>query len=260
MKTEQKIMTAAAGVAALGLARKASAQAFQRVTLYFNNNPGGNSVQIPGSGDIKVLNHALALEYLESSLYRQAIARLTTGGVSDTNVAFTGLGYTGPLLDYLNEFRQVEEDHSDFLRNAIQQAGGPAIGENDFAFDFGMENRSAVQVGTLVYLAELTGVSAYLGAIPFFTAPNSPYIPIAAAILGTEARHTAAVAAVLNAEFSTNIATAPLASDSQGRDTPAEPDQVLNQGFTVANSLTPSGVGSQLPPVSGPNGFVFVAP
>lgn len=257
MQTDTKILTAAAGLAALGLARSATAQTTpQRVTLYFNNNPGGGAIQVPGNGDFKVLNYALALEDLETSLYRQALARLTTGGTSDIGTTIPGLGITsGDDITYLQDFGAIEEDHSEFLRTSIQQAGGTPVPV--FAFDFGLESMNRQQVVTLVYLAETIGVSAYLGAIPFFA--GREYLPAAAAILGTEGRHAAALAAVLNsAPFNQTppIATAPLADDSQGRDTPAEPDAVLNTGFTVADSLIP-GPGGALPPISGPNGFVY---
>lgn len=249
------VMTAAAGLAVLGLAGRANAQA-QKVTLYFDQNPGGGAIQVPGTGDFKVLNYALALEDLETALYQQALARLTTGGTSDIGTTIPGLGIvSGPDIEYLQEFGQVEEEHSTFLRTAIQNAGGTPVPV--FAFDFGLETMSRAEVSTLVYLAELTGVSAYLGAITKFATKN--YIAVAAAILGTEARHTAALAAVLNADpFNTTppINTAPLATDSQGRDTPIEPDRILNLGFSVADGLTP-GPGGNMPPVSGPNGFVY---
>lgn len=258
MNTQQTaVLTAAAGLAALGMAQKATAQnTAQRVTLYFDTNPGGGAIQVPGTGDFKVLNYALALEDLETALYQQALARLRDGGTSDIGTTIPSLGITsGPDIDYLEEFGQVEEEHSIFLRSAIAQAGGTPVPL--FRFDFGMENRSRTEVNTLVYLAELTGVSAYLGAITKFATKD--YVPVAAAILGTEARHTAALAAVLNSPpFSTTppIATAPLSTDMQGRDKPVEPDDVLYRGFTVADNLTPS-AGGTMGPVSGPNGFVY---
>lgn len=250
-------MTAAAGLAVLGLARSAQAQTTaQKVTLYFTTNPGGGAIQVPGTGDIKVLNYALALEDLETALYQQALARLTTGGTSDIGTAIPGLGITsGPDIDYLNEFGQVEEEHSTFLRAAISNAGGTPVPV--FAFDFGLQAMNRQQVSTLVYIAELTGVSAYLGAITEFATKD--YVAVAAGILGTEARHTAAMAAVLNADpFNTTppINTAPLAGDSAGRDTPVAPDAVLYRGFTVADGLTP-GAGGTMGAISGPNGFVY---
>jgi hypothetical protein len=227
------------------------------VTAYFNTSPGTGAIQIPGTGDIKVLNYALALEDLESSLYSQAVARLTTGGTSGTGTQFAGLGVTsGDDLSALNEFAQVEADHAAFLRNAITTAGGPVI--PIFEYDFALENLTRQQVVALVYTAELTGVTAYTGAVPFFSSPQSMYVPIAAAILGTEARHTAVLAAILDYQLSVSpaISTAPLYTENNGRDVPLSPDQVLNAGGQTAPSVTYP-AGGQLNPVSGPNGFIY---
>ena len=108
-----------------------------------------------------------------------------------------------------------------------------------------------------MYAAELTGVSAYLGAIPLFN-PAKTYLSVAAAILGTEARHTAFLAATLNGppfNLAGALKTAPLANENSGRDTPLTPDQVLNQGGTIlAPDNTVAGDGA-IGPISGPKGF-----
>ena len=49
----------------------------------------------------------------------------------------------------------------------------------------------------LVLEAEATGVQAYLGAVPYFST-GSPYLTVAAAIQGTEARHTSVLTIVRN--------------------------------------------------------------
>ena len=194
------MVTAGAGMLGV-MARKAQAVTapnYTAVSAYFTTLPQNGSIQIPGTGDVKVLNYALGLEDLEDSLYRQALLRLTTGGISDTGQAITGLGVTsGDDLDYVNEFGVVEHDHAVFLRNAITTAGGPVIPK--FAYEFNLNSLSRVQLLELVYAAELTGVSAYTGAVPFFA--TKTYLPVAAAILGTEARHTAVVAAILNSSL-----------------------------------------------------------
>lgn len=89
------------------------------VTLYFSSPPAGaaNAVQIPGSGDTKVLNFALALETLEAELYRQAYARLTgttydgsqpTDQFGATIDAVGGVSTTDADAQYLAEFGKVE--------------------------------------------------------------------------------------------------------------------------------------------------------
>lgn len=207
------IITAVAAVG-VGAALMSATRSARAVT------PALTYAQIQGTGDIKVLNYALSLEYLEADLYAQAIMRLTTGGTNALGIAIPGLNLTGPDVDYITEFAVVEADHRDFLKAAL---GSQAMA--GFKYDFNMQNRTRAQVSAVVYDAELTGVGAYLGAIPDFA--TKTYVPVAAAILGTEARHTAAMAIVQNILFNTNIETAPLANENNGRDTPVDPDTVL---------------------------------
>ena len=255
---QQNVVKTALGLGLLGsvIAGSRSAQAAQtRVTAFFSSDPGGGATVIPGTGDIKVLNYALALEDLESDLYRQALARLTTGGQTGLGATITGLNVvSGDDLTYISRFRTIEQDHATFLRSALTNAGGPVIPV--FAYDFGIQNMTRQQVLQLVYTAELTGVSAYEGAIPFFS--TKTYLPVAAGILGTEARHTAVLAAVLNLQFAQApaVSTAPLFNENAGRDTPLTPDQILYQGGQVSPSLTIP-VGGQLNPVSGAAGFIY---
>ena len=163
---------------------------------------------LPGTGDVKVLNYALVLEDLESALYRAALARLTAIG---------GTAASGPLFTYLTTFSRVETDHALFLRNGITAAGGtPVRKPADTEYSFGLTAATQQQVLDLVLQAEATGVRAYLGAIPLFSA-KSAYLPVAAAIQGTEARHTTTLTIVRNQLFGNPILdTAPLASDASG--------------------------------------------
>ena len=133
-------------------------------------------------------------------------------------------------------------------------------------------NKTRDRFGTvsLVYAAEQTGVSAYLGgAGPGGLTPGGAYLGIAASILGTEARHTTAVAILLNSNpavfpLKAKLATAPLAGDTgtaggHGLDTALAPDMILNLGGTVAMDTTVAGDG-KINPISGAAGFVFVTP
>jgi hypothetical protein len=230
------------------------------VTLYYTTPPAGatNPIQVPGTSDTKVLSYALALETLEAELYRQAVARLTSGGTDDLGNPITGLGVSGSDVDYLTEFGQVENEHRDFLATAL---GGNYVTTAGLKFDFNINNLSRLQVVQLVYTAELIGVTAYLGgAGPGGLTPGGKYLAIAASILGTEARHTAAVAIILNSPLfntSPKIETAPLANENNGRDTPLTPDHVLNQGGSTSSGLTVP-QGGTINPISGPNGFVVM--
>ena len=272
---------AAAGLAAASLLSAKPAQAATTgtaTTLYFATAPAGvtGAVQVPGTGDTQVLNFALALETLEAELYRQAILRLTTGGTDMFGNTITGLGLASTELDvkYLTEFAVIEAQHRDFLTKALGGNWVTTAGAKfDFGFadtnNFGLPALTRLQTVQLVYAAEQTGVSAYLGGAGVLT-PGSSNLTYAAAIVGTEARHTTAVAIVLNGPTfneTPKLATAPLVGDkgilgSTGTDVPLTPDQVLNTGGTVAADTTVKGDGV-INPVSGPKGyggkgFVFV--
>ena len=220
------VLSAAAFAGAAALFSPGHAFAKHRVKRVV---PALTFADIPGTGDIKVLNFALSLEDLEADLYAQALARLTSGGTNQLGVKIKGLGVPSsqPDVRFTTEFGKVEVEHRDYLRAAITAAGGPVIPM--FKYNFGMENLNRKQVDDLLLLAEQTGVHAYLGAIPFFSSSNSPYLQTAAAILGTEARHTAVLAALFNVLFRESNEVAPLASENNGRDTPLPPDTVLAQ-------------------------------
>lgn len=211
------------GVAALAAAAVAFTSHEARAV-----SPALTFADVPGSGDIKVLNYALALEALEADLYAKALMRLTTGGRTPLGARINGLGVSNSAPDvvYVRQFGKVEREHRDFLIAALGDAS--ILKTNAFKnvrFDFNTNNLNRRQVLELVYTAERTGVGAYLGAIPFFT--TKTYLQIAGAIQGTEARHTAVVAAVLSKLYDPNVAVAPLANMNNGIDTPITPDDVL---------------------------------
>jgi len=194
-----------------------------------------------GTGDIKVLNYALALEAAEADLYVQALARLTTGGTASSGATFTGLGIaaTEPDVQYLQQFGRVEREHRDFLisalgTQAITATGKPLAGAT---FDFGIGSLDRRGVVDLIRTVEATGTQAYLGAIPFFA--TKTYLAVAGGIQATEARHTTAITIVQNSLFNAQLPTAPLKNDNNGIDRALTPDQVLAV-------------------VSGPNGFIVL--
>ena len=245
-----------------------------RITLFYGAAPAGapTPVQIPGTTpDVKALNYALALETLEAELYRQALARLTGGGTDFYGKTITGLGLTGADVDYLTTFGKVEAEHRDFLTTAL---GGNWVTTAGAGFDFGFAEGNLLEVTPLtraqtvqlVYAAEQTGISAYLGGITAGgLVAGSQYLATAASILGTEARHTTAVAILLNSPLfnqTPKLASAPLATDpgvlptAFGTDTPLGPDAILNTGGLVAKDTTVAGDG-KINAISGAAGFVF---
>lgn len=223
------ILTGAAllGGAALFASPKA-ARAQTKTPITFNEATFG-----PAAGDVKVLNFALSLEALEADLYVQALQRLTTGGTNALGKTIVGLNQSNSSasVDYLREFGQVENAHLAFLSNTLGTnsilSQGKAL--NGAKFDFGLDNVSRyptpASVVDLVLNAEATGVGAYLGAIPSFTVLSN--LQTAAAIQGTEARHTAVVTAILNGLTGASAPVAPLFNNKFGIDQPIPPDTVL---------------------------------
>jgi hypothetical protein len=222
----------AAGVAAAGLLMAHPARAA---------SPALTFDQVPGSGDVKILNYALLLERLETELYVQAVQRLSTGGnggrdaVPGLNIqpiggVSTSTSPTGAGVDllYYKRFGRVEQEHRDFLEGAL---GAAAIPVGAFKFDFGINNLSRRELLDLVIGAEEVGVTAYLGALPLISAPKTAQT--AAAIEGTEARHASAITLANNILVSNGTLggqvrdVAPLARNNAGRDSTRTPQQVL---------------------------------
>jgi len=224
---------AAAGLAAAGLLAPKAARAVSPA-LTFADIPGADA-------DTKVLNYALALEDLEADLYVQALQRLGTGGTNALGTTIPPLGIASSEIDvaYLTKFAAIEVAHRDFLKGAL---GANAITTLKPAkYNFGIETLDRRGVLDLVLEAEETGVQAYLGAIPSFG--TKTYVATAAAILGTEARHTSVLTIVRNILFNLTTPVAPLKGDVpnaptydpnnpnvgtvEGRDQVLTPNQVL---------------------------------
>lgn len=221
-----------AALAASGATLMTSSEAEAGVPKRFKDIPYPRYLNLPGhidgGYDVKVLNYALMLEDLESDLYVQAVQRLTTGGVNSVGKMLPGLGLTAgqPDVDYLNEFALVEAEHRDFLRGSLESLiKGIAI--KPFRYDFGLESKSRQEVLDIVLDAEETGTRAYLGAIPQLH--THLFVTAAAAIMGTEARHTSTLKILREEMFGPGgpASVAPLATENHGADTPMEPDDVI---------------------------------
>jgi hypothetical protein len=217
-ETTRSHLPTVATVAVAGIAAAAMLSSKQAFAI----TPALTFANIPGTGDIKVLNFALALEQLEADLYVQALMRLTTGGTNALGTVITGLNLAAstPDVSALKEFGAVEVQHRNFLTSAL---GSAAI--KPFKYNFNMQSLSRQQVLDLVLTAEKTGTSAYLGAIPYLA--TRTYLQTAGAIQGTEARHSATLAEIANILFSEGDPVAPLASTNGGREATLTPDAVL---------------------------------
>ncbi len=241
-------LSAGVGAAAIfgaipALAAPGSAQTYGSAPLTFND--------VPGTGDLKALNLALALEDLESDLYTQAIMRLTSGGTTTYGEKITGLNASGVQLRYFREFLRVETEHAAFLRSSISAAGGTPIGKFRYTFGFGSTSptpATAAEVLNAVLDAERTGVAAYLAAVTLF-APGSPYLQTAASIQGTEARHTAVLFGLANLLNNLNANIGPVPSgvsnsarndiDPYGREVTQNPASTSGSSLLITTPATP---------------------
>ncbi len=121
--------------------------------------------------DVKILNYALTLEFLEAEFYKQALANKVFG--SDA-----ALGkYTAVVADH-------EADHVSFLRGALGKA---AIKKP--SFDFGKAVTDVAMYRATAQVLEDTGVSAYAGQGPNLF--QRPVVAAALSIHSVEARHAA---------------------------------------------------------------------
>ncbi len=119
--------------------------------------------------DVKILNFALTLEYLEAEFYRQAVANKVAGDLAD-------------LQRFAEVVAQHEAQHVRFLRNALGSAA-----EKKPRFDFGQEVTETKNFMEAAQLLEDTGVSAYLGQARNISSPR--ILAAAGTIATVEARH-----------------------------------------------------------------------
>lgn len=121
--------------------------------------------------DVKILNFALLLEYLESEFYVDAVNKAGTSGLSPRELAFA------------TTVRDHELAHVNFLQQALGSAANPKPG-----FDFkGTTSDRAMFLATSIVLED-TGVAAYNGQGPRLTRKT---LAAAAQIVSVEARHAA---------------------------------------------------------------------
>jgi rubrerythrin len=121
--------------------------------------------------DVKILNYALTLEFLEAAFYKQAVA----------NQAF---GSSAPLKAFAETVAEHEAKHVTFLRKAL----GPAAIKSP-TFDFGDAVTDPAKFAATAQVLEDTGVSAYLGQVA--NVAQRAVLSAAGTIATVEARHAA---------------------------------------------------------------------
>ncbi len=127
--------------------------------------------------DVKILNYALTLEYLESAFYNEALAK-------------------GKLSGSIQKFATVVAAHENTHVTALQKALGSAAGKKP-SFDFKGTTGSQKMFLSTSKTLEDTGVSAYQGQADKIDA--SAILATAGSILAVEARHAAWVRDLIGA-------------------------------------------------------------
>jgi rubrerythrin len=126
--------------------------------------------------DVKILNYALTLEYLEAAFYAQATKSITSG----------------PLGAFAALVAQDEAVHVAALKKAL---GSKAVAKPTFDFGNAVTDENTFQ--QTAFTLENTGVGAYLGQAGRIKTPA--LLGAAASILTVEARHAGAIATIINA-------------------------------------------------------------
>ncbi len=119
--------------------------------------------------DVKILNYALTLEYLESEFYKEAVAK---GAL------------TGATLQFATTVRDHEVAHVKFLQKVL---GKKAVKKPKFEFKDTTSDLAKFQQTAIVL--EDTGVSAYEGQA--HRIKQTAVLKAAASVLPVEARHAA---------------------------------------------------------------------
>ena len=129
--------------------------------------------------EVEVLNFALSLEYLDSTLY--------ASGLEDFGTAdFEAAGYDASVVGYLEQIVENELTQVEFLSNTISDLGGEPVTRGEYSFPY-------TDVPTFLALSEqveTVGVGAYTGSAQYLIG-NDELLTAALTIHGVESRHLA---------------------------------------------------------------------
>jgi hypothetical protein len=136
------------------------------------------------TGDLKILNYALTLEYLEAAFYQQAAA---SGQIKDKAV-----------LALAKKFGDTEQQHVDALTGTIKQLGGTPAAKPKTAFD-AVINAGEKKILQTAAAVDNLGAAAFLGHAGNFK--NKDVLAAALSIHSVEARHAAALNQLIGKGF-----------------------------------------------------------
>lgn len=172
-----------------------------------------------------VLNFALTLEYLEAEFYTKGVA--ASGLIPQTDIA----GFT--------TIRDHENEHVNFLKAAIQGAGGTAVTKPNFDFTaHGMFNDVFSNYTTFLTVSQAfedTGVRAYKGQAGNLMS-NKTVLTAALQIHSVEARHASHVRYIRQQK---GASVKPWITSNNGGGAPAAvyagEDNTSQAGITITN-------------------------
>jgi hypothetical protein len=159
-----------------------------------------------GSGDLGILNYALALEQLEAAFYERAVEAKPSG-------------LDAGAMSVLDDLRKHEAVHREFFFTALGKNAIPQL-----SFDFSsVDFTSGESVLEMARMLEDLGVAAFNGAGQLLTDPD--FLAVAGKIVSVEARHAAAIRDLLDSK-SASFAGDDVV-DANGRDGARLPAEVL---------------------------------
>jgi rubrerythrin len=125
--------------------------------------------------DVAILNYALTLEYLESAFYKEAVAKGR---------------FSAAVSTFAKHVSADEAAHVAYLKRAL---GSAAV--KSPKFDFGDTTTDEAKFTATSFALENTGVKAYAGQAT--NIKQAAVVHAAVSVLTIEARHAAAIAAIL---------------------------------------------------------------
>ena len=138
--------------------------------------PSASDVKDNNNSDLKVLNYALTLEFLEADFYEQVIA---SGLVKDAKV-----------VSIAKKFGSTEQEHVDALIATIKKLGGKPVDAPKTNFQPTLDKGLKAVLETAADVENL-GAAAYLGQAG--NIKSKEVLAAALAIHTVEARHAAAL-------------------------------------------------------------------
>jgi rubrerythrin len=146
--------------------------------------PAASDVKDNNNSDLKVLNFALTLEFLEADFYKKVIA---SGLVKDAKV-----------VSLAKKFGETEQEHVDALKATITKLGGKPVAAPKTKFGPTLDKGLKAVLQTAADVENL-GAAAYLGQAG--NIKSKEVLAAALAIHSVEARHAAALNTLVGRGF-----------------------------------------------------------